>query len=213
MKVAILTPVHGDPKTAYVRSLAEMLVYTAEQRKDLTLRPRLGQGHLINNRNALAADALGWNADFVLWIDADTSFPAHSLVSLLAHDLPIVGCNCPTKTHPPRTTAFRAISDGKFEAVFTTEEIAKRTPIEEVTHLGLGLCLIAAPILAELEQPTFQAKPGHRMNLGEDESLFERIRAKGGRIFVDHRLSLEVAHIGDYAFTNQIAAHFGRTPG
>jgi hypothetical protein len=205
-KVAICTPVFSDPKTDYVRSLLAMLAYIAEHRPDLIVRPRLAQGHLIHNRNLLAKDALDWGADFILWIDADTSFSETSLVSLIGRDLPVVGCNCPTKIPPPRTTVFREEAPGRFVNVFTTPEIARATPIEEVTTMGLGFCLIAARILRALGDPIFHIKPGHRLGLGEDEYLFERIRAGGERIFVDHAASLSIMHIGDFAYTNEVAA-------
>lgn len=208
-KIAICTPVFSDPKTAYVRSLLAMLTYTSEHRPDLIVRPRLAQGQLIHNRNLLARDALDWGADFTLWIDADTAFAESSLVSLIDRNLPVIGCNCPTRTQPPKTTTFRE-EGGRFVSIFSTPEIAKATPIEEVTSIGLAFFLIAARVLRDLGEPTFLVMPEHSQGLGEDEYLCERIRAGGERIFVDHAASLSIMHIGDFAYTNEVAARIAR---
>ena len=207
MKVAICTPVHGDPKIQYTRSLAALLIHTARQLPDLELRTVMAQGHLLDARNAVANEALDWGADHLLWIDADTQFPAHGLVSLLSHGLSVVGCNCPTRTHPPGPTTF-VQQPGGYVAVLTTPEIARARPLQEVSHMGLAFCLISAAALSKLGTPVFAAKPGHKAGLGEDEYLFERLRAAGEKVFIDHIVSLEIAHVGDFAFSNQIAAHF-----
>jgi hypothetical protein len=206
MKIAICTPVYSDPKTDYVRSLVTTLAHTAEQRPDLVVRPRFSQGHLIHNRNKLAKDALEWGADFTLWIDADMSFPETALLALLGRGLPVVGCNYATRMTPPRVTAFRGPGPGQYKPVFTTPAIARATPLEEVTSMGLGFCLIASHILRDLGEPAFLAKPGHVAGLGEDEYLWERVRQSGERVFVDHVVSLRVAHIGDFPFSNEMAA-------
>jgi hypothetical protein len=207
MKVAICTPVHGDPKIQYTRSLAALLIHTARQLPDLELRTVMAQGHLINARNAVANEALDWGADHLLWIDADTQFPAQGLVSLLSHGLSVVGCNYPTRTHPPGPTAFIQQPEG-YAAIFTTPQIAEAHPLQEVSHMGLAFLLISAAALSKVGTPIFQPKPGHAMFLGEDEYLFERLRAAGETAFIDQILSLEIGHIGDYAYSNQIAARF-----
>src|SRR3954469_6931712 len=63
MKIAVLTPVYGSPRTAYTRSLADMLIFTAANRPDIQIRYRLAEGHLIQNRNALALAAIEAEAD------------------------------------------------------------------------------------------------------------------------------------------------------
>lgn len=198
-KVAILTPIFSDPKTDYVRALLAMLAHTAEHRPDLVLRPRLAQGQLIQNRNLLANDALEWGADFTLWIDADMSFPPETLVTLIGHGLTVVGCNYPMKTQPPQPTAIRR--DGERQiAVFSTPEIAKTRPVEEVESMGLGLCLIAAPVLRALERPIIRALPDHPAGIGEDRYLFQRIAATGEGVFLDRVELGERAHAVSFAW-------------
>ena len=210
MKIAICTPVFDKPHTAYVCSLLAVIEHVRTSRPEIELRPRLAQGHLIDTRNALAADALQWGADYILWADADTSFPNDSLTSLLDRGLSVIGCNYPTKGHPPRPTAYRE-QNGRFLPIYSTPEIAKAHPVEEVSHMGLGLCLIAAPLIRALGDAPFTPKPGTGSGLGEDYHLFDRLRANGAKTYLDHDLSVHVAHIGEYAYTNAVAARFSQS--
>jgi hypothetical protein len=44
-------------------------------------------------------------ADFILWADADHVFPDHALIRLFSLNLPVVGCNYPTRVPPLVPTA------------------------------------------------------------------------------------------------------------
>lgn len=206
MKIAICTPVHGDPAALYTNALAAMLIRTARDRPDLELRYILSRGHLLRNRNTLADAALQWGADFTLWIDADMAFPDNTLTALLAHGLPVVGCNSPTRDKMPRPTAFKQVGDQAFSPVLSTPVIAQRSPLEEVTHIGLGVALIAVPIFCALDRPIFYFSGTRADPRYEDSTLCDNIRANGTKIFVDHALSLRIGHVGETVFTNADAA-------
>ena len=61
-------------------------------------RPKLAtifadEGSIDLKRTRLALAAQRERLDYILWLDADHSFPPDTLFALMAHDLPIVGCN------------------------------------------------------------------------------------------------------------------------
>lgn len=100
-------------------------------------------------RNALAKDAVDWGANYLLWVDADHSFPPDSLVRLLSLNLPIVGVNSARRTRPTWPTAVAL--DGQL--IWTTEELAQRGEVEQVRHPGLGFCLMDMDVIHTLRAP------------------------------------------------------------
>jgi hypothetical protein len=202
MKIAILTPVYGSPRTGYVRSLTAMLIHTARERPDFELRHRLAEGHLTQNRNALAADALAWGAAFSLCIDADMTFAEDALLRLLARDLRVVGANYPTRGHPPLPTAEHDSSP-----IYTAPG---RTGVEEADSMGLGFVLLETRVFAEVGEPVFKPNPDAKGWPGEDIDFFRRVRDLGVSVYIDHDVSQHVGHVSEHIYTNAVAAHFGQ---
>jgi hypothetical protein len=198
MKIAILTPVHGSPRAAYVQSLGNMLLRTSRERPDIVILYRLFEGHLIQNRNSLAAAAIDWGADYCLWIDADMKFPDGALIALAAHELPMVAANYPTRSSPPCPTAF---ANGK--PVFSPKGATGLAPVD---FIGLGFTMIRTSILKDLGTPLFAADPSQDRWPGEDMHLCRRIRAAGTPIQIDHDLSQHIGHVVEHVYTNDIAA-------
>ena len=208
MKVAICTPCYRDVTGEYAGSLANMLLYTSEPRiifNGEATAPRFqifisSSSLLPQLRNMLAADAVECGANYLLWIDADHWFPPHSLLRLLSLNRPVVGANYPTRHAPVRPTALSLAG----EPVWTTEEQAARGEVEQVSHVGLGFCLIDMNVIHALrsQQPEGQRDPlfalqsvGERNVLGEDVYFFRRVAEAGFGIYVDHALSWDVRHV------------------
>src|SRR6476620_5674218 len=104
MRAALVTPTHRNPTTPYVGSLAAFLLHARDLTDGLELNYFLTHGHLIEARNRLTATALGWGADWVLFIDDDMAFPPNTLAALLAHGKRVVACNSVTRSNPPKPT-------------------------------------------------------------------------------------------------------------
>jgi hypothetical protein len=196
MKVAICTPVYGDPKAQYTGSLAALLLKTPELCPDVEISYSLVQGHLVAARNDLAGAALASDADYTLWIDADMSVPPSGLRRLLSLGLPVVGANYLSKDARPRPTAMRNGSE-----VMTTIELHDAKAVEPVDYLGLGFCLISCAALKRIGGPIFRPHPDSVTFLGEDRLLFERLRQAGETVHVDHVVSWYIDHIGSRAFS------------
>jgi len=216
MKVAICIPRYGDVKGAFAISLARLVAHSLAKRPELEIEIfSISSSDLPQSRTDLLKDAIQWQARYLLWLDADHVFPPDALLRLIGHRLAVVGCNYPRRTAPTGPVAARLDEAGKWQHVWTTEALAKAGAVEEVAHVGLGLCLMDMNILhqvkAEVEKGVGWAQwapfdrkllPGTNARMGEDASFFAELRSAGVAIHVDHALSWQVGHIHDQVLTN-----------
>ncbi len=213
MKVAICTPHYADVTAAYARSLSKMLLRTAGSSitfNGVATSPSFEvfmrkSSVLPRCRNTLVKDALDWEANYLLWIDADHSFPEDSLLRLLSLNLPIVGVNYPRRAKPTWPTAVSL--DGEF--IWTTEDLATSGEVVQVRHLGLGFCLIDMNVIHALRQngagrPLFALEMiGEGLEaVAEDVFFFRRVNEAGFGVYLDHALSWHIGHVHDRIVTN-----------
>ena len=219
MKVAILIPRYGDTKGDFTISLARMLVHSLGPSAPEKLQIEIfsvSSSDLPASRTRLLQHALQYQARYALWLDTDHVFPPDSLLRLLGHALPVVGCNQARRTDPTGPVSMRFNDAGAMEHVWTTEELAKAKKVEEVAHVGLAFCLIDMAVFRQVKAHVdangpgwdhwspFDRKllPGTNARMGEDASFFQELREAGVKVHVDHGLSWEVGHIGERVFTN-----------
>jgi hypothetical protein len=143
-------------------------------------------------REELAEEALGAAPDYLLWLDADHTFPPDTMFRLMGHDLPFVGCNYR-----------RRAEDGKYPSALNIEANGslsyvepKASGLQPVSIIGFGVCLIKGGVFRSLPKPWFTGG-----NLGEDTQFCQRARAHGIQPYVDHSLSMEVGHIAETVLT------------
>lgn len=213
MKIAVCVPVHRSVPAPFFKCYAELLAYSVWRRHELYLLIE-DNGSLEIKRNRLAIAARATEAEFLLWLDDDQTFPPDALHRLLKHDLPVVGCNIATRSEVPQSTA---LAEGDDQRIQTTEELALAGSIQEVRALGLGLCLMKMDVFdlldawasgrgAQKAWPLFDSRVDHLGNVttGEDVYFCGLIRAAGIPIYVDHALSWEIGHL---AQTIKLNAH------
>lgn len=218
MKVALAIPCHGDTKAKFTQCLASMIAFTSNAKVEMDGKPEkiefetfiVSCSILPESRNRLVAEAIHWEADYMLWMDADHVFPRDALLRLLSRNKLVVGCNYARRFSPTSPTVSN--EDG---LVWTTLEKADADEVEEVSHLGLGLCLVDMRAYAILEQkatddgkphfwPLFDMEPkadGIGF-IGEDVHYFRILRDAGIKVFVDHALSWDVGHCSEQLLTN-----------
>lgn len=223
MRIAVCIPRYGDTKGDFTICLARMLVHSMAALS--AAAPGTGRlaieifsavsSDLPANRETLLKRAISWQANYLLWLDDDHVFPPEALLRLLAHRLPVVGCNYPRRGEPAGPVAVRLDDTGAWEHVWTTAELASRGAVEEVAHTGMGLCLMDMSVLhaikAHVERGVgwdnwspFDRRqlPGTTARMGEDASFFQTLREAGIKIYVDHLLSWQVGHIAERVVTN-----------
>jgi hypothetical protein len=220
VKIAVCTPFYAQVHADYAYCLAKMLMQTVQARimfNDEPVTPEIevfmkSSSALPTLRNELVQDALDWGANYLLWVDADHNFPPGALLRLLSLNLPVVGVNYPRRTSPTYPVAVALDGEG---LVWTTEELAGRGEITEVSSLGLGLCLMDMTILRRLHDRSlgegresfwplfaFESVPGQIQTVGEDLFFFRRLREAGIRIYLDHALSWQIGHSRENMITN-----------
>ena len=222
MKVAIAIPCYGDPKLKFMQSLVNLLnrMHMVELRDDDGEPIKIEVDVMIvscsdlrQSRHKLVAEATFWGADFMLWLDADHVFPPDAFERLWARGVAVVGCNYARRCHPTAPTASSLEDDGYKSLVYTSQEKADANEIEEVAHLGFGVCLLDMRIFdvmqARAEEkgeasflPLFRFGDDESGPIGEDVFFFGKVRDAGVKVFVDHGLSWEVGHIHEQVLTN-----------
>lgn len=144
-------------------------------------------------RDAVLAGALQRQATHVLWLDTDMTFPADTAIRLARWNRPVVACNYVMRQSARMCTAVR---DGQR---ITTD--AESTGLECVDTVGMGAMLMRTDVAITLPRPWFQ----HGVNesgadVGEDVMFCRALRTAGHEMYIDHDLSKEVGHIGQYTY-------------
>lgn len=213
MKVAICIPCYGNPEAMFMQCLLNMVNhFTNAKATDADGEPLkiewdvfiVGSSMLTESRHRLVAEALAWGADYMLWLDADHTFPPDALLRLWSHNKAVVGCNYSRRVMPTGPTC----SDLNSELLYTTDEKAAANLVEECKHMGFGVLLVnmavfdALQIKAESEGKSsflplflFEATENQVGMIGEDVYFFRKLREAGIKAYVDHGLSKEVGHI------------------
>ena len=197
MRIAICLPVHGDTRALFTYKLARMIAVSHRQWPHPS-PPQIEvlmaeSSSVARNREWLSLEAEKIQAEWLLWLDCDQTFPADTLLRLLAHKLPVVGANYPQRGNS-RPSARRQVG-GRMTPVWSTRDKVARGELEAVAFMGLGVCLVSAASLARLERPYFAGE-------NEDYYFFSKLRAAGIDPIVDHGLSGEVGHVTVQELTN-----------
>lgn len=216
MRIAICTPTYGDVTAEYAKCLAGLVVKTVQASilfNGVATVPEVevfmsSSSVLPQLRNVLVKRALEWDANYLLWVDADQSFPDDGLLQLLSHNLPVVGANYPRRGAPFLPTAVGM--DGKLTQ--TTAELARSRAVVPIRRLGLGFCLMDMHVVASLRQlsPDEAAQPLFVLTMvgdgtqivGEDDYLFDMLIEAGVQPYLDHALSWQIGHVSKRILTN-----------
>jgi len=136
-----------------------------------------------------------------LMIDCDQTFPPDTIHRLLFHDKPVVAANIATKTVPSAPTArtFDGTPQGK-----PCYSLGKHG-LERVWRIGFGIMLIDVEVFKTLGDGLFEWvwNPKIKQYHGEDWTFDQHCEKHNIPIYVDHDLSNQVGHIGQYIFTHK----------
>lgn len=148
------------------------------------------------------------NVDYLLFIDSDHTFPADLPHRLIAHNKPIVAANCVTKQIPAQPTA-RLKSDDPQGTVCYTDQ---KEGLERVWRIGTGVMLIRRDALEKIPHSAWAMvyKEDGDTYQGEDWSFCEAAEKLDIPIFVDHTISREVGHIGNFEYTHEYVGEVRR---
>lgn len=181
-------PALGHVSAYFANDLANLLAETRLAVLQVKLAMMVGT-FVHQAREKLLHDVTSlWGATHILWLDADMTFPPDTALRLLAHDRDIVAANYVTRVAPSRPTAKR---DGHCISSIDA------TGLEAVDHVGMGVFLMKASVVANIPSPRFWYSTQTET---EDVYFCRQLRAAGHVISIDHDLSKQVGHVGQYTY-------------
>lgn len=164
---------------------------------------------LPRNRLDIIKTAKAEQADFVLMLDVDHTFPTDLLHRLLAHDKPVVAINCVTKQLPSQPTA-RAFEAGNPNGVpVYTDPDSKG--LEQVWRVGTGIMLIRRDAFEKIPHDAWAMVYREDVDSyqGEDWSFCAACEKLSIPLFIDHDVSRAVGHEGMFLYTHDVVGEFG----
>lgn len=205
MKIVIAVPSHDLCPLLFANDYGRLCAFTGAMMPEyMDLGMNVITGTYVHQaRHDLMGACLEQGADYILWLDSDMRFPRDALFRLLKHDVPMVGINYAARGVPSHFVAIKKVGVGDEGQRLETHEDS--AGLEEVDGIGFGCVLLKTSALKSMPSPKdvpwFQHKymgGGHWM--GEDIFFCDLFRQHGGRVFVDHDLSKECAHIGSWEY-------------
>lgn len=204
VKIAICTPHLGETKAKYSQSLGRLISFTGSATlngPDGPIRPEIDvfmkRSAIVSHaRRVVAQQAMAWEPDWLLWIDADQVFPRDALIKLLMRGMGMIAAIVRLNNAEARESNAARLVDGKPEPVFPSGD-----GIEEVLYVGLAFCLVHSSIMKALTPPLFRedVPEGAAGFMGEDAYFCRKVSAAGFPIYVDHALS--VGHVTETVLT------------
>jgi hypothetical protein len=194
-KLSILVPTRESVHTHFAYSLTQLYKTTSEVIDTYLFFD--SSTILLNQREKLIEEAKNINSDYVLWLDSDMVFPSTTALRLLEHDKDIVGCNYLKRTNPIKPVAYKNVGDwDSFLPLKVEEELV------EVEGVGMGCLLMKTKIFNQIQKPYFEFTYNEQSNdwLGEDFNVLKKLRDVGHKVYIDTLLSVEIKHLGLYAY-------------
>jgi hypothetical protein len=194
-KLSILIPTRESVHTHFAYSLTQLYKTTSEVIDTYLFFD--SSTILLNQREKLIEEAKNINSDYVLWLDSDMVFPSTTALRLLEHDKDIVGCNYLKRTNPIKPVAYKNVGDwDSFLPLKVEEELV------EVEGVGMGCLLMKTKIFNQIQKPYFEFTYNEQSNdwLGEDFNVLKKLRDVGHKVYIDTLLSVEIKHLGLYAY-------------
>lgn len=169
------------------------------------------QLRVVNSRGSILPNlrleglkaAKAHDASHILWIDSDHEFPVDLLNRLLAREKDVVAINHVTKTFPACPTGRSFSKDNsRGEVVFTDPA---STGLEKVWRIGTGTMLMSKRAYSQVPHEAFGMIYEREADSfrGEDWGLCAALEEVGCPIYVDHDLSLECSHIGNFRYSHE----------
>ena len=201
-------PTTGDWKGKFGISLCNMVTYLMSEKvpgfREQRVRPQQVRGSILpRGRMNVVKSAIADKCTHILFVDTDQTFPRDTAHRLLTSGKSVIGCNIATKQIPASTTARQKSEDFWGEPVFTDPDSPQ---YEKVWRLGCGIMLLDIKVFEKIGLGCFGIPWIEKIQdyQGEDWPMCEALEAAGISIWVDHKLSDEIKHIGDYEYGHDV---------
>lgn len=201
-RISVAIATHDTVPFRFAYDLAQMTAFTmASIPEKVPYGISAVSGTYVHSaREELIRSLLQDGVTHLLWLDSDMSFPRDSFIRLMNHNVPFVGANYAKREVPSDYVAIKEVGTPGKKCPTTVES----TGLEEVEAIGFGLCLMRADALLDLNPDErwfwFEAQENGGM-VGEDVWFWRKVREAGHKVYVDHDISKEVSHIGQFEYT------------
>ena len=182
--------------------LAAMVGYMVKTTKhDIDIYTAAGT-LIFDQRNKLVKTSLEAKCDYIVFIDADMRFPRDTIMRLLQHNKEIIGVNATTRSEPvvPTAKMLHIEKDGSctWQPIYSNS----LKGISKADGIGCGVMMIKADVFNRIQEPYFyfEQLPDNKI-LGEDIYFCVKAKDAGIDTWVDHDLSMEIKHIGQYTYS------------
>lgn len=187
MKILIAVPCMDMVSSRFAKSLA-----TVQKPCDTAIAFQIGS-LIYESRNKLAAQAIKYEADYVMWFDSDMEFAPDTLVKLFEHCQN--GLDLVSGIYFRRVAPFKPVLYSKLSRTDGHEGFDNypKNALFEIAGCGFGCVLMKSDVLLEIagkEHDWFSPVEGY----GEDLSFCIRAREAGYKIYCDSRI--KCGHVG-----------------
>lgn len=208
IKLGLCVPSYGAWSKDFGYCFAQLNLYCAgnlfeenEARDVVWIDKRTS--NLPRSRHECLEDALLQECTHVLFIDTDQTFPADTAHRLIRAKKHIVAANIPLKILPSWPTA-RARGAGPFGSPIYSNTGEQMENLEKVWRVGAGIMMIDMAIMKSVPKPWFEIRwsDKHNQMVGEDWFFCAQVEKAGFEIWIDHSLSREIGHVGEFQYTH-----------
>ena len=164
---------------------------------------------IYDARNKLAAQAIESEADYILWLDSDMTWPVET-ITILMHDIQKLDAHMVTglyvkRSFPTEPVLYKVIAEpvrkenGLLERnIEPYTDFPRNVSAFPVAGCGFGCCLTSVKLLKDVWDHFGPAFAPYTW-AGEDISFCHRVNQLGYTIYCDTDVSC--GHIGTYEFT------------
>jgi hypothetical protein len=158
---------------------------------------------IAQQREDIVKTARKQECQYLLFVDSDQIFPHDTARRLIMHNKDVIGCNIAVKRLPSLPTARSYVEKWPY-----TGDIVYTTPtskgIEQIWKIGCGVLLIKMEVFDRLTEPWFNFGWNDEVGyVGEDWWFCNKLWEAKIPMYIDHDLSREVGHIGNYIYTHK----------
>ena len=171
------------------------------QKKGIELIPLTNQSAILDkNRDDLVEAALKYDANYMLWLDADQIYPNDVVDKLLKHmnGRLVVGGVAPRRDDGAPLIYDFVETDGEFACV-PSQKVLNRGLVE-VDSMGFGGIMINPKVFEKIPFPRFKMWATSKTYVGEDIEFFRQCKLKGIKVYCDTGLHYGHLHVRPVMF-------------
>lgn len=190
-QVVICVPTNGLVHALFSFCLVNLIRYTESQ--GIPVKLEMDAGTVLSNQRQVLSDSAidKHNAEHIMWLDSDMTFPEDTIVRLLEHKKDVVCATYSKRVEPFHATAFYSIDP---VMPVDTEEHG----VVRVRYSGMGCMLVKATVLDTIPSPHYPLAwhaPSSTWH-GEDMGFCDLLDQNEIKLFCDLDLSREIGHLG-----------------